>query len=70
MRSYATIEYNHHTTTKEEAMLKVELKAFSQIAESLREKEFKYLKISTNTIKLFDFENCSKARCSIYLEEA
>jgi hypothetical protein len=69
MRSVATIEYQPSIITKEEAMLSVEHKAFDQIMEKIRGKEFKYLKINTSTKKIFGAADLACSRCSIYLEE-
>lgn len=69
MRTSASIEYHPSETSKEEAMSRVEYIAFQQIAKKIRNKEFKYLRITTSTTKLFDYENLSKARCIIELKE-
>ena len=69
MKSEETIEYHPSKTTKEEAMLKVEFKAFSKIIKKIRNKEFKYIKITTGITNLSDYYDLAKARCSIHLSE-
>lgn len=69
MKTSASIEYHPSETSKEEAMSRVEYIAFQQIIAKIRNKEFKYLKISTSVTRLFDYEDLSKAMCSIELKE-